>query len=66
MSSSVEWLDEPVVVEALEEPGGGQGADVAHAVLDQGLRLGSLLWILEIRINIRTILERRLQNMRAF
>ena len=33
-----------MVVEALEEPGGGQGADVAHAVLDQRLRLGSLLW----------------------
>ena len=42
--TSVERLDESVVVEALEEPGGGQGADVPHAVLDQGLRLGSLLW----------------------
>ena len=39
----VEGLDELVVVEALEEPRRRQGSDVAHAVFDHGLGVGSLL-----------------------
>ena len=40
---SVEGLDQPVVVEALEEPRGREGPDVAHVVLELRFGVGSLL-----------------------
>ena len=41
--TSVEGVDQPVVVEALEEPRGRQGPDVAHVVLELGFSVCSLL-----------------------
>ena len=40
---SVERLHQLVIVEALEEPRGRQGPDVAHVVFELGFRACSLL-----------------------